>query len=119
MRFSLARDGEPQLVFDGEQLARATSEGPTKRNWTELVLYRTDGGTYVAQTIARTSRSNQVEWFSARTHNSALDVVNGLRDRRHKTLSKLALSLLEEAAEQCSAFADALDEIEGQEEVIA
>jgi hypothetical protein len=118
MRFQLARDGEPQLAFDGELLVRMNSQAPGKKNWTELTLYRTNGGTYVVQTIARTTKPGEVEWFSARTHASEAEVVTGLRDRRRKTLSKLALALLESAAETNDAFADALDEVEGQEELI-
>lgn len=124
MRFSLARDGEPQLAFDGEMLARLTSQRPHKKNWTELTIYRTDGGSYVVQTIARAQPGSlfrgqaMTDWFSARAHATAVEAVEGMRDRKRKTLSSLALSLLEEAADKDQGIADALDEVEGKEEVI-
>ncbi len=59
--FILQRDGAPPLRFKGELLAETSSSpdrgrgdwsGATGR-WTELRLYRTQGGKYVCQRIGR------------------------------------------------------------------
>ena len=102
-----------------------SSVAPGKSNWTELTLYRTIGGSFVVQTIARTTRSSQRDWFSARAHDDAADVIDGMKgklDRRNpkarRVLSGFAFALLERAAETEQDIADALDNIEGQEEHI-
>ena len=125
MRYSLARDGEPQLAFDGELIVRASSAARGKKNWTELTLYVTDGGSFVVQTIARTVVDSQRDWFSARAYDTAAGVIDGLRgkvDRRNpkagRQLSGFALSFLEQAAETNDDISDALDAIEGTEEEV-
>ena len=125
MRFTLARDGEPQLAFDGERIVSASSAARGKKNWTELTLYVTDGGSFVVQTVARTLHADQRDWFSARAYDTAAGVVDGLRgkvDRRNpkagRQLSGFALSFLEQAADIHDGISEALDAIEGQEEVI-
>jgi hypothetical protein len=60
--FTITRDNERDLVFTGEQIAAVSSSpnnasssysGSTGR-WTELRLYRTQGGKYVCETVGRT-----------------------------------------------------------------
>lgn len=47
------RDGTKLLTFDGEILAHISSRRPTSPRWTEMSLYRTQGGTYVFEKIGR------------------------------------------------------------------
>lgn len=119
MRYSLARGGEPQLAFDGTQLARVSSVAPGKQRWTELTLYETNAGSYVVQTVARSTHGNEVDWFSARVYDTIEAAIDGLRDKKRRTLSKLALELIEVAAEDSHLVLDALEKIEGTEEVIS
>jgi hypothetical protein len=116
LRYSLARDGEPQLAFDGEQLAYESSFARGKHSWTELTLYVTDGGSFVVQTVARSTHRGYVDWFSARAYSTALEAVDGLRDRKRRTLSRLALALLEAASYHSPLISEALDAIEQTEE---
>lgn len=53
----LARDNGPDVRFQGEQIASASSwhyEGPRNTRWTELTLYRTSGGKLVCHEVGRT-----------------------------------------------------------------
>jgi hypothetical protein len=118
-RYSLARDGEPVLSFDGTVLAAVSSSSSYKDRWTELALYESDGGKYVVQTIARSRRENETDWHSARVFDSPAATIEGLRDKKRGTLSKLALELLEIAADESLPMLDALESIEGTEEVIS
>lgn len=43
----IVQDGFRKIRFNGDLLARASSERPKPRRWTDLALYRTDGGTYI------------------------------------------------------------------------
>jgi hypothetical protein len=55
--YSLPRDGDLPLRFDGERIASASSrrrDGPGQNRWHELALYRTGGGRFV---LAATYRS--------------------------------------------------------------
>ncbi len=118
MTYSLPRDGEPHLAFEGELLAKATSALGSKRRWTELAIYRTEGGSYVVQTIARSSQAGEVDWWSARAFDTATQAIEGMRDRRRQTLSKLALELLEEAAGNDEDLSTALTDVEDSVENI-
>lgn len=118
MRYSLARDGEPALGFDGTILAHISSERAAKQRWTELTIYKTIGGQYVVQTVAASTRPGEMYWRSARAYVTAEEVVGGMRDRRKQALSKLALDLLESAAVDDDALNEALEAIEDTEEHI-
>ena len=55
--FELARDDGPDVRFQGEQIAGASSfhhEGPRNTRWTELKLFRTKGGKLVCQEVGQT-----------------------------------------------------------------
>jgi hypothetical protein len=47
----VVQDGFRRVKFTGVLLARASSESHNRRRWTELALYRTDGGTYILEKI--------------------------------------------------------------------
>jgi hypothetical protein len=47
------RDGTKLLTFDGLRLAHISSRRPHAPRWTEMSLYRTQGGTYVYEKIGR------------------------------------------------------------------
>jgi hypothetical protein len=60
--YFVTRDGERDIIFTGEVIATAksspnTAAGNYSRStgrWSELTLYRTQGGKYVCQEIGRT-----------------------------------------------------------------
>ena len=67
-RYEVPRDGDRDLRFEGEIIARASSrkhEGPANTRWNELTLYRTQGGKLVAQKIGRTQWQGEVDRHEA------------------------------------------------------
>lgn len=47
----VVQDGFRRITFDGDLLAKASSERPQPRRWTDLALYRTAGGTYILEKV--------------------------------------------------------------------
>lgn len=77
--FTLARDGEPDLRFTGACIASASSN-PFKANasperWTELKLFRTGKGRYVAWTVGRSKRKGEHDRFSAVVCDTPAEVI--------------------------------------------
>jgi hypothetical protein len=62
MRFMLEDAGGRRVVFDGEQLARATSKRPGKDRWIELDLFKTNLGVYVLLGVGKTTIKDENEW---------------------------------------------------------
>lgn len=65
MKIRLQRTNEPDLEFEGEELARSTSRRDHDQpRWTELVVYKSDTGKWVLNVLGRsaipgeTDRSN-------------------------------------------------------------
>lgn len=55
--YTVERDNEPALTFSGEKIASVssyTTSNATRWRWTELTLYRTQGGRYVCEQVGRT-----------------------------------------------------------------
>lgn len=50
------RDGNRLLTFDGELLASITSRGDGKDRWTEMRVYKTQGGSYILEKVGRSIR---------------------------------------------------------------
>lgn len=50
---TLQRDGEADLVFDGEQLSFVSSRRGPQTRWLELGIYRTSTGTYLVAGCGR------------------------------------------------------------------
>lgn len=69
-KIKIARDNEPDLVFDGEQIASVTSKGRSRDTgrWTKLELYKTESGKFICVEIGCT------QWEGERTRNRAVVV---------------------------------------------
>ena len=84
--YTLKRDGEPNLRFDGELIAEVSSSdersasdysGSTGR-WSELALYRTKGGKLVASEVGRTRWQGEHDRHSATVCADAAAVAEAL-----------------------------------------
>ena len=77
----LINNDAPDIRFQGELIAEASSDSNvswssgTGGRWTELKLYRTAGGRYVAQSIGRTKRQGEHTRYSAKVCETAADVI--------------------------------------------
>lgn len=50
------RDGNRLLTFDGELLAFVSSREDSRDRWTEMSIYRTEGGSYILEKVGRSVR---------------------------------------------------------------
>ena len=48
------KDHDRAFSFRGVLLGHASSESPFKKRWTEMSIYRTDGGTYIISGVGQT-----------------------------------------------------------------
>jgi hypothetical protein len=68
MAYTVRRDGDRDLCFEGELIASISSrrhEGKANTRWNELALYRTAGGKLVASKIGRTIWQGEVDRYEA------------------------------------------------------
>ena len=98
--FTIQRDDAPNLTFTGTLLAGASTSpeqaapdysGSVGR-WTELQLYRTEGGKYICQRIHRTQWQGETDSFTAAVCDDHAGVIEFFRHGR------LAFEIYEAAA---------------------
>lgn len=74
-RFVIEADDQPSLAFSGKKLGMVSSWRPDcSGNWTELALYQTRGGKYVAVTMGKTQWAGQRDRCSAAVCETINDV---------------------------------------------
>lgn len=88
------------LVFTGDVIAEATSEGDGNARWTELRIWRTDTGRYVIEEVAVSTVPGETNRVFAKVVD-ADGVVDALhRESRGKRfITDLALQVLEHASQ--------------------
>lgn len=104
--------GEPDLEFEGELLARSTSWREGKTFWTELELYRTEGGNYALGVLGAVAPGCGEERPSAFSFTSAQELVRHFHGSEHYNyggrLAVVAVALLRDAAEKDDDLWDAV-----------
>lgn len=77
MKIRLQRTNEPDLEFDGEELARSTSRRDHDQpRWTELVAYKTDRGKWVLNVIGKSAIPGETERSNVAIEKDPVDFVN-------------------------------------------
>lgn len=79
--FELINDHGADVRLSGELVAEASSyshDGPRNLQWTELMLYRTDGGKFVAHEIGRTRWAGQRTRYTVHVCDNSVDLVKAL-----------------------------------------
>lgn len=100
--YTVKRDGDVSLVFDGLLLGRASSHRPDARRWFDVAIYRTLGGTYVVAGIGRSDVVGERDRCWAVTCTDPADVMRSLTRRDEdgiEFLTRTARDALDEAAE--------------------
>jgi len=113
--FRLERTGDRPIIFTGTRLAHQSSQAPGKTEWTELTIYLTDTGRYVAETIGRSVRPGRIDRraVSVTGPGDAEAVVANLRQTDAAGvgyLTNIARAALAEAGEADTAISAALME---------
>jgi hypothetical protein len=103
--FKLRRNGLPSLSFAGERIADVSShshEGPRQNRWTEICLYRTQGGKFVAWIVGRTCWQGESDRYEAHVCDTEADLIEALKQEDNDGyLSDLAKEALDEAMIDC------------------
>lgn len=116
--FRIDRDGMSALEFDGVCLARVSTHRAWKHRWTELEIYRTEGGKYVSVSVGQSTQSGEDALRSARVCHTAQELVQSFISRSRGSLSQPALAVLDDAAAVDDAIDVALSAIEIEVEKI-
>ena len=84
-KFEIARDNGPALAFDGERIAKVSSNpniaygssysGETGR-WQVLSLYKTEGGKFICERINRTQWQGERDSHHAKVCTSNKEVID-------------------------------------------
>jgi len=82
MTYRLRRFREPPLVFEGELIAEVTTKHPDRERWTELRVYVTRSGTYVAEEVGRSLAYGESDRCGAFICRTQRDVERELGDGR-------------------------------------
>ena len=59
MKFHIPRSGDVDLVFDGVCLVDVSTYQPGKAYWTEIRIFRTNAGKYVAEAVGRSDAGDR------------------------------------------------------------
>lgn len=113
-QFRVERDGLPALEFHGQQLATVSSKTASKRRWTELDLFRTDGGAFIKAVRGMSSVDGEVTIHSAHVYADAetcIEQITGERRDRGQA-GALALALLDDAGSISRELQTALERYE-------
>lgn len=100
------RRGE-RFAFRGLELGRSEPPPEDLDRWTEVTVWRTEGGSYVGQVDACSRRRGEVTLTRVHPCADAMELVHRLKHQG--ALSWPALSALEEAADQDPAVDAALE----------
>ena len=108
-KFIIKRDGLPPIAFTGERIASASNEinsnGRANR-WTEVKIYRSKGGKFIATLSRLTCWQGESDRHSAASFATAAEVIEWLKEGE-SGLGSVSQEAVEEAAEASPEFAAA------------
>lgn len=108
--FTVYRDDGRDLRFQGVVLGRATSYVDGSERWTEITIFKTDKGNYVASVVGLSIVPGESDRYKAVRSNSAEDIVTFLSHPVKRFLTIVAKGALEAAAVNDDSLAGALVE---------
>jgi len=76
--YLVERDNELDIAFNGKEIARVTSKKNESRRWTDIILYKTNQGAYVCQTLGVSIIDGERTKYDAEICETELDVINYL-----------------------------------------
>lgn len=120
MRHIVPQTGQEALEFDGQLLARESSERLYKKYWTELAVYVTAAGTYVVEVVGGARNPDDITFRIGHVCATPADVFKVLRSRNkdEEGPSQLAIKVLEKAAETDHNIATELDTREAKTRLV-
>lgn len=108
--FTLKRDGDRSLVFEGELIGRGSSRRGDAPRWFEVHIYRTAGGVFVIGGAGRSLLPGETDrcWAeTAETGPEAVRLLTRKDDEGVEYLTRTARDALSQAAEADDRIRDA------------
>ena len=104
---TITRTGEPPLRFTGIEIGSGDTKidgGNRANRWTEVTIYITKGGKYVAHVGYRTCWQGEHDTDNARSFATPIELVEWLRSDNDGRLGRASQEACEEAAKNDEAF---------------
>jgi len=76
--YYVIRDGEPDMRFEGVQIAEVSSQSEGSQRWTVLRLFRTIGGRFIAVEEGHSVMAHEHTKYKADICETSEEVVNAL-----------------------------------------
>jgi hypothetical protein len=109
-KYAVKRDGRPPIAFTGEKIGTGETDDGNRGNrgnrGTEVTIYRTKGGRFIAKVRRWSNWQGESERTEAESCATAAEVIDFLKGEEG-TLGKASQEAVEEAAKTESAFAQA------------
>lgn len=109
-KYKLDRDGDLPLAFCGALVGAGSTQdcrGPTQNRWTEVNIYRTTRGSYVAEVRRISLWQGEDQGRTAAVLETAEAVIAWLRFAGAGQLGRASLGAIERATDEDAAFAAA------------
>ena len=115
-KHTITRDGDRPIVFTGELIGSGSThsnQGSNEFRYTDVYIYRTKGGKYVADVQHITRWQGERSTSKAAALNTPAEVVEWLKDDNDGALGRASQEACEEAAKNDEAFGKAfVEEVE-------
>lgn len=112
----ITRTGEPPLRFAGVEIGSGDTKidgGSRANRWTEVTIYITKGGKYIAHVGYRTCWQGEHDTDNARSFTTPAELVEWLKEDNEGRLGRASQEACEEAAKNDSEFGKAfVEEVE-------
>ena len=115
-KFNIKRDGLPPIAFTGELIAsadnRVGNDGNRANRWTEVSIYRTKGGKFIAALTRLTCWQGESDRRAAASFDTAPEIIDWLKEGESE-LGAVSQEAVETAAKVAPEFAAAwVEEVE-------
>lgn len=109
--YKIRRDGLPPIVFTGEEIGKGSNRirgGRDSTRWTNVTLYTTKGGRFVAHVERVTQWQGESDRDTATSKETANEIIQWLKDDAGAdTLGEASQCAVEQAVKVCPDFAAA------------
>jgi hypothetical protein len=109
--YTIKRDGLPPIVFIGDKIGHGTTRsdnGPGQNRWTDVDIYRTHGGKYVAYVGRMTIWQGESDRRAATSKATPKEIIQWLKDDTESyTLGDASQEAVEAAVKVDTEFAAA------------
>lgn len=101
-QYTITRDGQPPLRFAGEVIGSSSSRTPDNdTRGTDVTIYRTKGGKFVAEVYRWTRWQGESSRTSAASRPTFAKVIDWLRSENGEILGRISQEAIEDAIRRC------------------